>query len=127
MQIIDLAKKGNLVRFYLGDTSKNYYGDDWDDRPFEHNAGTVYDEFILGQKDVAFDFDDVLITPDAGYLNSPYSKDDLKARVVPALVVIPADVYDKNWLAGEDGMRTQILDWANVPGVKAYYFGDELC
>ena len=78
MKIIDFEKKGNVVRFYLGEQTENwgwtnpeykdytgktptwlkpsdrYYGDDWDDKPYEHNAGTVYGEFIKGYKDIAF-------------------------------------------------------------------------
>ena len=84
MKIIDFKKKGNVVRFYLGEEtpdwgwtrsdytrngttpdwlkpSDRYYGDDWDDRPYEHNAGQVYEEFIKGYKDVAFDFDDLVL------------------------------------------------------------------
>ena len=26
--------------------SETFYGDDWNDYPYEHNAGKVYDEFI---------------------------------------------------------------------------------
>ena len=79
MKIIDFEKKGNIVRFYLGEKTEDwgwtnpeykdytgetpswlkpkdtYYGDDWDDAPYEHNAGQVYEEFIKGQKDIAFD------------------------------------------------------------------------
>ena len=71
-KIIDFEVKGNVVRFYLGNktdewgwTNKNYkdrngntpdwlkpndtyYGDDWDDVPYEHNAGLVYDKFVKG-------------------------------------------------------------------------------
>lgn len=45
MKIIDFERKGNLVRFYLGDDDlEEWYGDDWNDTPYEHNAGQVYDE-----------------------------------------------------------------------------------
>ena len=46
LKIIDFEKKGNVVRFYYGkDSLKEWYGDDWDDRPYEHNAGEVYHRF----------------------------------------------------------------------------------
>lgn len=41
MQIIDFEKKGNVVRFYLGDATKPYWGDNT-------NASRVYDKFIKG-------------------------------------------------------------------------------
>ena len=44
MKIIDFEIKGNQVKFYLGsDNCDNYWGDDWDDKPYEHNAGEPYD------------------------------------------------------------------------------------
>ena len=44
-----------MVRFYLGkDTLEKYYGDDWNDTPYECNAGTVYDEYISGTADLVF-------------------------------------------------------------------------
>ena len=53
MKIIDFDKKGNVVRFYLGkDDLNDYWGDDWNDVPYEHNAGTVYDEFIMRKRKV---------------------------------------------------------------------------
>ena len=52
--IIDFERKGNVVRFYIGDTNANYHGDDWNDRPYEHNAGTVYDRYIDHYVDIAF-------------------------------------------------------------------------
>jgi hypothetical protein len=66
MQIIDFKRKGNVVRFYLGDATVHYWGDDWNDRPYEHNAGQVYEEFIKGYKDIAFDFDDLVLEPANG-------------------------------------------------------------
>jgi rRNA maturation protein Rpf1 len=39
MHIIDFERKGQQVKFYLGDYKlSNYYGDD---RPYKHNAGKV--------------------------------------------------------------------------------------
>ena len=75
------------------------WGDDWDDAPYEHNAGTPYNPSIFyysdGSKEkysrdwnadgsprweiikVAFDSD--LQTPDYGFNNSPYSVKDINA------------------------------------------------
>ena len=58
-KIIDFERKGNVVRFYLIKVDRNddYYGDDWDDTPYEHNAGSVYDSFVNKIVDVFFPYD----------------------------------------------------------------------
>ena len=115
LEIIDIARKGNLVRFYLGEkkgkwgyTNPNYkdykgetpdwlapsdiyYGDDWDDAPYEHNAGTVYDWFVKGYMDIAIGWECRIIEPHGGVFNSEYSKEDFVARKVPALIILPKD------------------------------------
>ena len=54
MKIIDWEAKGNVVRYFLGaDDLESWYGDDWDDVPYEHNAEQVYDQFVKGYMDVA--------------------------------------------------------------------------
>lgn len=53
MQIIDFEKIGNVVRFYLGNNGEQW-GDDWDDAPYDFNAGAVYDQYVQGTKDIAF-------------------------------------------------------------------------
>ena len=44
MKILDFELKGNVIKFYLGNCN-DWWGDDWDDRPYEHNAGKVYDQY----------------------------------------------------------------------------------
>ena len=143
MKVIDFERKGNLVRFYLGEQTENwgwtnpdykdytgktpdwlkpsdrYYGDDWDDRPYEHNAGTVYGEFIKGHKDIAFDFDDLVLEPCDGEWNSPWCKDDMIARKVPCIIVVPKELNEHDW-------STDFKYWVANDTVKKYYFGDEL-
>ena len=81
MKIIDFEKKGNLVRFWLGDDNcTDYWGDDWDDAPYDCNAGTVYDEFIKGYKDICFPFDWIVVEPCDGVCNCNYSKEDKIGR-----------------------------------------------
>ncbi len=143
MKIIDFKKKGNVVRFYLGEKtedwgwtrsdytrngktpdwlkpSDHYYGDDWDDRPYEHNAGQVYEEFIKGYKDIAFDFDDLVLEPADGAwnCNSRWCKDDMVARKVPCIIAVPKEVHQDSW---DDAFDT----WAGADGIKKYYFGDD--
>lgn len=119
MQIIDFKKKGNVVRFYLGDATTHYWGDDWNDRPYEHNAGQVYEEFIKGYKDVAFDFDDLVLEPCNGECNSLWSKEDMQKRRVPCVIVVPKKVHEDSW---EDSFN----HWCSSDGIKKYYFGDIL-
>ena len=145
MKVIDFERKGNVVRFYLGEKiedwgwtrsdykrsdgttpdwlkpSDKYYGDDWDDRPYEHNAGQVYEEFIKGYKDVAFDFDDLVLEPANGAWNSNsrWSKEDMIARRVPCIIAVPKEVHQDSW---DDAFDT----WAGADGVKKFYFGDDL-
>lgn len=91
LKVIDWSAKGNVVRLYLGyPDCDGYWGDDWDDAPYEHNAGNVYDEYIVGFMDVAVGIGYDVTCPSDLYLNSPYSKADFKAGV-PFAVISPCD------------------------------------
>lgn len=125
-KIIDFKIVGNnCVRFFLGkDNCNDYWGDDWDDRPYEHNAGGVYDKFIVGTRDMYFDIDDKLIEPRCGTLNSVFSKEDMKDRKVPCVIHIPGSKfkypYEKDW--------TSFTSWAGADDkdITKFYFGDFL-
>lgn len=116
-QIIDWDRKGNVVRFYLG-TNGAQWGDDWNDAPYEHNAGRVYAEFEKGRVDVSFAFGDIVREPCEGHTNSPWAKEDFVARRCPCLVVLPA--------AHTEGVYRDDFDQllGNEHAVK-FYFGDE--
>ena len=121
MKIIDFSKKGNVVRFYLGeDDLKEWWGDDWDDAPYEYNAEKVYDEYVSGHKDVAFLFDSLVIEPCEGVTNSEWSKEDMIHRRVPCIIVVPMDLAKDSWY-GQD-----FNHWIGVDGVEKYYFGDRM-
>ncbi|TET08092.1 MAG: hypothetical protein E3J83_04250 [Candidatus Atribacteria bacterium] len=83
-EIIDFEKKGNVIRFYLGKNGKQW-GDDWDDIPYEHNAGKVYDEYIKGYCDIAVDFDYEILDAADGFNNSPFSKEMMRDRKIHIL------------------------------------------
>lgn len=148
MRIIDYERKGNVIRFYLGEYTKDwgwtnkdyrpaewkygdpvpawlepsdiYYGDDWDDIPYEHNAGTVYKQFIKGTLDIKCDFDDLVLEPCDGTHNSEWSKKDMRNRLVPCIIVIPKSIYKE---------KTYIDDftfWVGADGAVKFYFGDEI-
>lgn len=109
LQIIDFYRKGNVIRFYLGkytkeygwlnperfntdswawhdgiNRSETYFGDDWDDAPYECNAETVYDEFIYDQVDVALPLDTLVLEP----VNYSITKNDFVARQLPCLIIV---------------------------------------
>lgn len=95
LKIIDFDTKGNVIRFYLGDTDcTDYWGDDWDDRPYEHNAGTVYEEYVKDTYDLLVPYDYNVFEPCDGQLNSPYSKEDMKNEKVPCIVIHKPDKDD---------------------------------
>lgn len=117
MKIIDFEKKGNLVRFWLGDDDcKDYWGDDFGDVPYEHNAGRVYENFIKGYKDVCFPFEWAVAEPCDGVLNSGYSKEDMKYCQVPCIAAVD-NIGD--W----DDSFAHIVAKKNA---QTFYFGDKL-
>ena len=121
MKIIDFKKKGNVVRFYLGaDDLTEWWGDDWDDTPYEYNAGTVYEKFVSGYRDAVFPFDDLVIEPCEGTINSEWCKDDMKGRKVPCIIVVPKAIADTSWY-GQD-----FKYWVGHDGIKKFYFGDQM-
>ena len=118
MKIIDFEKKGNVIRFYLGaDDCEKYGGDDWNDKPYEHNAGRVYDEYIVGYRDIAFPFEFAVLEPCDGCFNSAWCKDDMKARRVPCIVAL--ETKDGWWEDDFDKLN------ANSKAVR-FYFGDRM-
>lgn len=117
-KIIDFEKRGNLVRFYIG-TSEDYWGDDWDDAPYEHNAETVYDRFVTRIIDVAFPFDETVLEPANDWRNngnSGYSKQDMKLRNVPCLIVVPPEI------AGWDS--DSFSRFVGSDNIIRFFFGD---
>lgn len=96
-KLIDFSIRGNVVRIYLGDPEcDDYWGDDWDDTPYEHNAGEVYPEYVKAHIDYAFPYNFIVSEPCDGHCNSPWSKSDMKKQMVPMFVVLPCndDTYD---------------------------------
>ena len=122
MKIIDFEKKGNVVRFYLGANGlKEWWGDDWDDAPYDCNAGRVYDEYVSGHRDIAFPFDCLVIEPCEGVCNCKFCKEDMIARRVPCIIVVPKELADSSSWYGHG------FDyWVGVDGITKYYFGDRM-
>ena len=95
LELIDFEKKGNVIRLYLGKNG-NQYGDDWNDIPYEHNAGVVHDRFVNAYADIVIPFDYKTVEPFDDYINSPYSKDDMVSRKIYAFGIAkdvdPSDI-----------------------------------
>ena len=91
MKLIDVYTKGNVVDFLFGeDNLKDWYGDDWEDTPWEHNAGVVYDKFVCAKITGVFNTDLEIAEPKdiIGYCgNSPYKRDDFKTNNLPILTI----------------------------------------
>lgn len=120
MKIIDFERKGNVIRFYLGDDDlQGWYGDDWDDAPYDCNADRVYDEFISGFADVYVPFYLTAMEPcdDWRYTNVPWCKDDMRERKVPCIIIVDDDDYM---------MGNEFTRYASSDRVGKIYFGDRL-
>lgn len=106
-QLVDFEADNQFLRLYLGDAElEDWFGDDWNDIPYEHNAGTVYTEYIDYVVDLAFPASCVVLEPCAGVLNSSFAKDDMKAQSVPMVIV--TDDTDK---------------WGDLPEIYNYAVG----
>lgn len=120
LKIIDFEKKGNVVRFYLGDKNlQKYYGDDWEDVPYDCNAETVYREYITGSIDIAFPFDSYVLEPCNEYHGCVYCKDDMKNRDVPCIVYVPHDL-------NEGYFDDCFSRWVGSDNVFKIYFNDTI-
>lgn len=119
-KIIDFEVKCNRVRFYIGlkdsrwgwtnkdyvDENGNkpvglkphddYYGNNWDVIPYEHTAGRVYDEFIIGMREYYYDVDWIVVEPCMDENGSNYCKNDFKKRKVPCVIVIKDELALKH-------------------------------
>jgi hypothetical protein len=59
------------------------WGDDWNDAPYEHNAGTPYEREPYKISKVAFDFEFYgMERPCDSHLNSPYSVEQINAGAI---------------------------------------------
>ena len=109
LKIIDFEVIGNVIKLFLGDKDDDeYYGDDWNDCPYEHNAGIVYDRYIKGWIEVAFPLDFVIMAPEFDgryYGNSPYCKNDFKGGKAPCIVIHKITEEEENsyvWVSSSD-------------------------
>lgn len=86
--LIDFEKKCNQLRLFFGD-GEDPWGDDWDDAPYQHNAGRVYSEFIKDTAVLSFYYDDIVYEPADDYTFQDVSKEMMLKKRVPAFVALP--------------------------------------
>lgn len=125
MKVIDFRTKGNVIKLYFGDNNDNdYWGDDWDDTPYEHNAGTVYSEYVEDIVEYAFPFSfDVMEAAGDWHYggNSPFSKEDMKNKKCPCLIIKKIDTDD--WYFDNQDFST--LLGSKEDDVLKIYFNDD--
>lgn len=96
MRVLDVDLSGNVAKFFLGRSDLDFwYGDDWDDSPYEHNAGLVYCEFVDDELEVAFPLDHVVSEPCDGHWNSAWSKEDMRLGYVPMFATLVPKESDR--------------------------------
>lgn len=97
MKILDFELKGNVIKFYLG-TCDDWWGDDWNDVPYEHNAGTVYKQYVQKTIQVAVPIEYDVLEPSSDWSyngNSPYSKEDMQSRKCPCLIIAKSEFWSQ--------------------------------
>ncbi len=83
--------EGNFA--YFTSNLEEQWGDDWNDTPYEHNAGTPYEHNGTKIEKLAFDCE--LSTPaEIAGLNSQYSVQDINEKKTPWL-------FGKSYVTGE--------------------------
>lgn len=101
MKIIDYEVQGSNLMLCLSDKADNYWGDDWDDCPYEHNAGPVYEEFVAKKVVLHFPWGTKLIEPNYNTINSPYTKEMIKENKIPCCIICNYQdlhrVIEKRW------------------------------
>jgi len=107
--LLDYERKGNVLKLYFG-YDKECWGDDWDDVPYEHNAGLVYEQFVIKTEELYIPFKYRIVEPSEFYDNSPFCKADFKKREIPLFVII------------EDSKCYEIFEEYIRDGVSIYMF-----
>lgn len=120
MKVLDFERFGNVVSLFFGAIDlESWWGDDWDDVPYEHNAGTVYfDKYASLVMDVAFPSAFVVSEPCDGHMNSSWSKSDMQAGRVPMLAILRVPDDQPRWLY-EDSFEKVSAD----RGAKRLFMG----
>lgn len=101
------------MAFFTTQGLDKQWGDDWDDAPYEHNAGYPYTDRESPERWKVFSvfFEGPYILPEEGHRNSPYSVRDINKGNIPWLRY-------HNWrydLTGESiPAGTTFIDFCNI-------------
>lgn len=145
MKIIDFAKKGNTIRFFLSDRDRkddaqndncynewekkrNWYdawGDDWNDAPYEDNAGQVYGRFVEETQDISFSYNVYVMEPSQAYRGC-WSKEEMKERKVPCIIIATDEICDRAEIREWERDDFSVYLEKEIPGVIKIYFGDDI-
>ena len=74
--------------YYSNKDAKDVWGDDWNDRPYEHNAGEPYMNDGDTFEKIIIDVGSQMQLPEDGYLNSPYSVEDINSGAIAWIRII---------------------------------------
>lgn len=128
MKIIDFELLGNVVKFYLGkDDLQNFCGDDWDDAPYDCNAGDMYNKFVSGVREIAFPSNWVLLEPKDDYWHGkycPWCKDDFVARKTPCVIAVR--IKEGNYRYEVEGHFSVYAAADDPNNVVKFYIGDKM-
>lgn len=93
-EIIDINQKGNLLTLKLG-RNGNQWGDDWNDAPYNSNAGDVYDEYVRQTVDVVYNsaYTVVAYHEFNNFTNVSLSMLDFVNRQQPLFYIVKSDTF----------------------------------
>lgn len=91
-KIVDVLEKGNVLRLFLSDKDVNPKGDDWDDVPYDCNAGVVFEGYYDSFLDVFVPFEYAVIKECESYAamvgsNSRFCKNDFFKYGIPYMII----------------------------------------
>lgn len=109
-----------MVMYFTNAELYEVEADDWNSRPYEHNAGPPYSEFVECR--IVYNDCGVFRYPCTGHLNSPYSVDDINEGAIPW-------VWYRNHGNIEAGdtiieVTNKLKEW-NIP-YKEFYRGEKM-
>ena len=95
LKLVDIEVFEDYAILYLGKSDMNdYYGDDWNDAPYDCNAGLVYPEFI--EKIITVKMpEDLYIESFEGYfdVNMRITRNDQKWGIYPVAILEKTDKH----------------------------------
>lgn len=135
----DFNNSGPLQLYFTPLPLDKQRGDDWDDRPYEHNAGRPYEyDYDQPEQGVengcgiypeiqikkilieARDWKQDLVTPQTNCLNSPYSVNDINGGAIPWVTVRDKENGNMFLRAGMElnTLIKQCLEWGVIVYIR---------